>query len=173
MARFLSENTISLSTTLASAELLSIEGNPRPRRAACGRHNGGPNRRCEEIALSSVFRRRLRKEVLSGRVAQLEKQAVGVLSRFVVANDMDADVKRAFVLRPHLVDGAAGFVRMDVLSPEDMPNEIWLMTYWADIASYRTWHKSHAYHESHAGIPKGLKLVPGSATLRIFNLIAS
>jgi heme oxygenase (mycobilin-producing) len=126
-----------------------------------------------KIALSTVCRRRLREEVLSGRVAQLEKQAVGVLSRFVVANDMDAEVKRAFILRPHLVDGAAGFVRMDVLSPEDMPNEIWLMTYWADIASYRTWHKSHAYHESHAGIPKGLKLVPGSAVLRIFNLIAS
>ena len=126
-----------------------------------------------KIALSTVCRRRLREDVLSGRVAQLEKQAVGVLSRFVVANDMDAEVKRAFTLRPHLVDGAAGFVRMDVLSPEDMPNEIWLMTYWADIASYRTWHKSHAYHESHAGIPKGLKLVPGSAALRIFNLIAS
>jgi heme oxygenase (mycobilin-producing) len=103
----------------------------------------------------------------------LEKQAVGVLSRFVVANDMDAEVKQAFILRPHHVDSAAGFVRMDVLSPEDMPNEIWLMTYWADIASYRTWHKSHAYHESHAGIPKGLKLVPGSAALRVFNLIAS
>jgi heme-degrading monooxygenase HmoA len=103
----------------------------------------------------------------------LEKQAVGVLSRFVVANDMDAEVKQAFLLRPHLVDTAAGFVRMDVLSPEDMPNEIWLMTYWVDIASYRTWHKSHAYHESHAGIPKGLKLVPGSAALRIFNLIVS
>ena len=126
-----------------------------------------------KIALSTACRRRLREEVLSGRVAQLEKQAVGVLSRFVVANDMDAEVKRAFILRPHIVDGAAGFVRMDVLSPEDMPNEIWLMTYWADIASYRTWHKSHAYHESHAGIPKGLKLVPGSAALRIFNLIAS
>jgi heme-degrading monooxygenase HmoA len=120
-----------------------------------------------------VARRRLPKEVLSGRVAQLEKQAVGVLSRFVVANDMDAEVKRAFLLRPHLVDNAAGFVRMDVLSPEDMPNEIWLMTYWVDIDSYRTWHKSHAYHESHAGIPNGLKLVPGSAALRIFTLIAS
>jgi len=107
------------------------------------------------------------------RVAQLEKQAVGILSRFVVANDMDAEVKQAFMLRPHLVDNAAGFLRMDVLSPEDMPNEIWLMTYWVDIASYRTWHKSHAYHESHAGIPKGLKLVPGSAALRTFNLIAS
>jgi len=98
----------------------------------------------------TVCRRRLREEVLSGRVAQLEKQAVGVLSRFVVANDMDAEVKRAFILRPHVVDGAAGFVRMDVLSPEDMPNEIWLMTYWADIASYRTWHKSDAYHLTYA-----------------------
>jgi heme-degrading monooxygenase HmoA len=100
----------------------------------------------EEIALSTVRRRRLREEVLSGRVAQLEKQAVAVLSRFVVANDMDAEVKRAFILRPHLVDSAAGFVRMDVLSPEEMPNEIWLMKYWVDITSYRTWHKSHAYH---------------------------
>jgi heme-degrading monooxygenase HmoA len=103
----------------------------------------------------------------------LQKQAVGVLSRFVVVNDMAADVKQAFLLRPHLVDTAPGFMRMDVLSPEDMPNEIWLMTYWVDLASYRTWHKSHAYHESHAGIPKGLKLVPASAVLRIFNLIAS
>ena len=103
----------------------------------------------------------------------LEDQVVGVQSRFVVANDMADAVKQAFLLRPHLVDGAPGFVRMDVLTPEDTPNEIWLMTYWDDVASYRTWHKSHAYHESHAGIPKGLKLVPGSAILRIFNLVAS
>jgi len=103
----------------------------------------------------------------------LETHAIGVLSRFVVANDMDAAVKQAFLLRPHLVDSAPGFVRMDVLSPEDTPQEIWLMTYWIDLASYRTWHTSHAYHESHAGIPKGLKLVPGSVALRVFNLIAS
>ena len=119
------------------------------------------------------WRRRLKDEDLPGRVTHLEKQAVGVLSRFVVANDMDAEVKQAFLHRPHLVDEAAGFLRMDVLSPEDMPSEIWLMTYWVDISSYQTWHKSHAYHESHAGIPKGLKLVPGSAALRVFNLIVS
>ena len=98
---------------------------------------------------------------------------VGILSKFVIANDMASDVKRAFLLRPHLVDGAPGFVRLDVLSPEDAPNEIWLMTYWHDMASYVTWHSSHAYRESHAGIPKGLKLVPGSAKLRVFNLIVS
>jgi heme-degrading monooxygenase HmoA len=104
---------------------------------------------------------------LAGELVSLGKQAVGVLSRFVVANDMSDAVKQAFLLRPHLVDNAPGFVRMDA------PNEIWLMTYWDDVVSYRTWHKSHAYHESHAGMPKGLKLVPGSATLRIFNLVAS
>ena len=105
----------------------------------------------------------------------MEKQAIGVLSKFVVANDndMEAVVKQAFRLRPHLMDTAPGFVRMDVLSPEDMPKEIWLMTYWVDLESYRTWHKSHAYHESHAGIPKGLKLNPKGTALRIFNLIAS
>jgi hypothetical protein len=72
--------------------------------------------------------RRLKEEVLSGTVAQLVEQTVGVLSRFVVANKMDAEVKQAFRLRPHLVDNAAGFVWM-VLSPEDMPSKIWLMTY--------------------------------------------
>jgi hypothetical protein len=39
------------------------------------------------------------------------------------------------------------------------------------LPSYKTWNKSHAYHDSHAGIPKGLKLVPGSANLRVFDLI--
>jgi heme-degrading monooxygenase HmoA len=57
---------------------------------------------------------------------------VRVLSRFVIANGMAPEVKQAFLLRPHLVDNAPGFVRLNVLSPEDMPNEIWLMTYWDD-----------------------------------------
>jgi heme-degrading monooxygenase HmoA len=98
---------------------------------------------------------------------------IGVLSRFVVANGMAEEVKRAFLLRPRLVDSAAGFVRLDVLSPEDAPSEIWLLTYWEDLKSYQTWHTSHNYRESHSGIPKGLKLVPGSASLRVFDLIVS
>ena len=40
-----------------------------------------------EIAFSTAHRRRLREEVLSGRVAQLEKQVVGVLSSVTLAND--------------------------------------------------------------------------------------
>lgn len=58
------------------------------------------------------------------------------LSRFTVANGMEAEVRQAFADRPHLVDGTPGFVRMEVLAPLDDPREIWLLTYWRDEASF-------------------------------------
>jgi len=61
---------------------------------------------------------------------------------------------------------------MQVMSPFDNEQEIWLVTQWTDEASYRNWHRGHGYHESHAGIPKGLKLVPRSTEIRYFNLFA-
>jgi heme oxygenase (mycobilin-producing) len=95
------------------------------------------------------------------------------LSKFVVANGLTEDVKRAFLARPHFVDSAPGYVRLDVISPVENPDEIWLLTYWRDEASFRAWHRSHEYRESHKGIPKGLKLVPLSAELRYFNYVSS
>ncbi len=95
------------------------------------------------------------------------------LSRFTVAGEMTEQVKRAFLERPHLVDEAAGFVRLEVLSQLDCPDEIWLFTYWADENSFKIWHHSHLYHESHKAIPKGLKLVPKSASLRYFEPVCS
>jgi heme-degrading monooxygenase HmoA len=95
------------------------------------------------------------------------------VSSFQIANGTTAAVKQAFLERPHLVDDAPGFIRMDVISPVDAPHEIWLLTYWTDEASYRTWHKSHHYRDSHRGIPKGTKLVPKSATVRFFEHVAS
>ena len=96
------------------------------------------------------------------------KRAAGfvVLSKFVVANGLEGEVKEAFRQRPHLVDGIPGFIRMEVLSPRDRPSEIWLLTYWADSESYHAWHHGHLYHDSHRGIPRGLKLVPGETRLR-------
>ena len=95
------------------------------------------------------------------------------LSRFTVANGLTAEVKRAFVARPHLVDRAPGFRRMEVISPLDNPDEVWLLTYWSDEQSYRLWHRGHAYRESHGGIPQGLKLVPHSAEVRFFEHVSS
>lgn len=56
------------------------------------------------------------------------------LSKFVVANGTSSEVAAAFRNRPHKVDFALGFVRMDVLSPEDNASEFWLITYWASRA---------------------------------------
>jgi heme oxygenase (mycobilin-producing) len=95
------------------------------------------------------------------------------LSKFAIANGMVAEVKAAFRNRPHLVDDAPGYRRMEVISPLDRPEEIWLLTFWADEASYRTWHHSHRYRESHRGIPKGLKLVPGETKISRFEHVAS
>lgn len=94
-----------------------------------------------------------------------------VRSRFVIANGMEAEIRAAFRNRPHLVDSAPGFVRMEVLSPMDRPAEIWLMTYWASEQNYRDWHASHHYRDSHAGIPKGLRLVGKETEIRSLEVI--
>lgn len=106
---------------------------------------------------------------------KVQHQAIGfvALSRFVIKNEMREAVRNAFLARPHLVDDAPGFVRMDVLSPVENPQEIWLLTFWTDENSFRSWHRSHKYHESHKGIPKGLKLVPKSVELRFFEHFCS
>ena len=96
-----------------------------------------------------------------------------VLSRFVIANGMTAEVKAAFCSRPHLVDDAPGYSRMEVISPIDHPEEIWLLTFWTDKASFRAWHHSHLYHESHRGIPKGMKLVTGETSISHFEHVSS
>jgi heme oxygenase (mycobilin-producing) len=94
------------------------------------------------------------------------------LSRFIVASDKSDAVQAAFRNRPHLVDHAPGFLSMQVMCPIDGPDEVWLVTHWRNEESYRTWHRSHEYHEAHKGIPKGLKLVPGSANVRCFEVFA-
>ena len=95
------------------------------------------------------------------------------VSRFIVANEMDPAVKKAFRERPHSVDSFPGFVRLDVLSPEENPKEIWLITYWTQREHFEIWHRSHLYRESHAGIPKGLKLAPKSVSLSFFEHVTS
>ena len=95
------------------------------------------------------------------------------ISQFTVANEKSEEVKEAFRNRPHLVDGEPGFIRMEVISPRELPAEIWLVTYWETEEAFSKWHCSHLYHESHKGIPKGLKLVPKSTRLRFFESICS
>lgn len=93
-------------------------------------------------------------------------------SRFRVANGLDDAVRDAFVARPHLVDSAEGFVRMQVLQGLDDPADFLLITFWRDSECFDRWFRSDAHRASHQGIPKGLKVVPGSVELRRLALIA-
>lgn len=97
---------------------------------------------------------------------------ITVLSRFTVANGIEADVRDAFVNRPHLVENAPGFVKLDVLSPAESPAEFWLLTFWESEQHFREWHKNHR-HESHKLMPKGLRLDAAGTEVRILNHIAS
>ena len=105
-------------------------------------------------------------------VARCDAAGFVALSRFTVTRMTD-EVKQAFQQRPHCVENATGFVRMEVLSPYDAPDEIWLITYWDNESNYRMWHRSHLYQESHRGITKGLRLVPYSVSIRFFEHVAS
>ncbi len=97
-----------------------------------------------------------------------------VLSRFAIADQAITEhVKQAFQHRPHLVDQVSGFIRMEVLIPQQHPNEIWLFTYWQTQEDYQTWHSSPAYKQAHARIPAGLKLIPRSAEIQIFDYLCS
>lgn len=96
-----------------------------------------------------------------------------VLSQFVVANGLTDKVKAAFRSRPHLVDNVPGYLRMEVISPLERPDEIWLITFWTDEASFQVWHHSHLYRDSHKDMPKGLKLIPKETQIRCFEHVAS
>lgn len=93
-------------------------------------------------------------------------------SRFRVVNGMEGQVRDAFLARPHLVDEAQGFVRMEVLQGQDDPAVFVLVTYWRDAECFDRWFKSDAHRASHSGIPKGLKVAPGSVELLRLELIA-
>jgi heme oxygenase (mycobilin-producing) len=97
---------------------------------------------------------------------------ITVLSRFVVANGMEAEVRDAFVNRPHLVENAPGFVRLEVLSPAEEPKEFWLFTYWETEQHFRDWHKHHL-HDSHKIIPKGLRLDARGTRVQVLHHVAS
>ena len=85
---------------------------------------------------------------------------VVALSRFKVANGLEVDVARAFRERPRAVEQAPGFLWLEVFVDGRDASIFYLVTRWTDIESFETWHGSPAHRESHAFIPKGLKLDP-------------
>ena len=79
-------------------------------------------------------------------------------SRFRVANGMEQEVRAAFADRPRLVDASVGFLGMDVFTEHGDATIFHLVTRWTDSSAFRAWHGSAAHRQSHAGIPRGVRL---------------
>lgn len=94
------------------------------------------------------------------------------MSCFKVANGLEAKVKEAFLDRPHLVDYVPGFLGMETFTEEKDATAFYLLTRWTDAESFRAWHASPAHHESHRGIPKGLKLEPSFTKIFVLDRLA-
>jgi signal transduction histidine kinase/heme-degrading monooxygenase HmoA len=83
---------------------------------------------------------------------------VVVISRFRVANGMEAEVERAFRERPRAVENAPGFLWLEVCVDTADPAVFYLITRWTDLNAFERWHGSPDHRKSHELIPKGLKL---------------
>jgi heme-degrading monooxygenase HmoA len=94
------------------------------------------------------------------------------MSRFKVSNGLEAEVKHAFLHRPHLVDHVPGFLGMETFTDEKDTTAFYLLTRWTDAKSFRAWHASPAHHQSHRGIPKGLKLDPSFTQITVLDRLA-
>lgn len=92
-------------------------------------------------------------------------------SHFTVASDTHEAVAEAFRRRPHEVDTAPGFQRMEVWNTGDDDRSFAVVTWWDSAASFDEWHRSHAFKDAHRGMPKGLKLQSGSTRIERFSLL--
>jgi heme-degrading monooxygenase HmoA len=89
-----------------------------------------------------------------------------------VLNGREADVKQAFFNRPHFVDATPGFLGMETFTEAKDEAAFYLVTRWTDEDSFRQWHSSPAHHQSHQGMPKGLKLDPSFTKIIVLERLA-
>lgn len=76
-----------------------------------------------------------------------------VANRIYVTSGREAEFEERFRGRAHLVDGAPGFIRNEVLRPRTEGAPYVVMTHWADEASFRAWAESPSFREAHRNRP--------------------
>ena len=94
---------------------------------------------------------------------------IQAVSRFRVRNALEAEVRNAFLDRPHLVDQMPGYLGMEVFTDADDPAIFYLFTRWSDVDSFRHWHASDANRLSGRAIPRMIKLDPSFTQVLILN----
>ena len=78
------------------------------------------------------------------------------VSRLRVAAEHVDELVSAFQQRAHLVDGAPGFLDLEVWCSDREPGEVIMVSRWRDRAAFRDYMRSPEHAASHARIPAGL-----------------
>lgn len=78
------------------------------------------------------------------------------MSRLRIDPERAVELIDAFNRRAHLVDGADGFLRLEVWQGAD-PGEIAMVSWWRDRESFSAYMKSSAHQVSHDRIDPGLQ----------------
>ena len=78
------------------------------------------------------------------------------LSRLRVPDERAPELVAAFRRRAHLVDGADGFVDLQVWQSDRDPGELVMVSRWRDRDAFKAYMKSEAHRISHDRIDPGL-----------------
>src|SRR3712207_6330892 len=79
------------------------------------------------------------------------------MSRLRVAADQSDAFVAAFRRRAHLVDGAPGFVDLQVWRSDRDPEEVLMVSRWRDRAAFTAYMRSDAHRVSHERIDPSVK----------------
>ena len=79
------------------------------------------------------------------------------MSRLRVEPDRAPELVAAFRDRAHLVDGAAGFLGLEVWQNDRDAGELIMVSHWTDRDSFKAYMKSDAHRASHGRIDVDLK----------------
>jgi heme-degrading monooxygenase HmoA len=79
------------------------------------------------------------------------------MSRLRVAASESGALVDAFRRRAHLVDGARGFIDLEVWRSDRDPSEVLMVSRWTDRASFTAYMRSDEHKRSHDRIPAELQ----------------
>jgi len=81
------------------------------------------------------------------------------------------ELEKRFAARAGAVDGQAGFESFELLRPTDGGDKYFVVTRWADAASFEAWMSSQAFGEGHGKPEGGQAPVSSGAELLSFDVV--
>lgn len=69
------------------------------------------------------------------------------INRLAVSEGQEAELEKRFAARKHSVDGAPGFESFELLRPTAGEHHYYVLTRWADDASFRDWLGQRTHHD--------------------------